>query len=187
MTDTIDAASRRATVTTNEAARLLGIGPAAVRARLNRKTLDGVQDADGIWHVYADQLAGLAPSETGRERRQGAERVANLESSLAAARAQLAEAEAARVRAERDAERERERADMANERAAKALADTVRLAERAQDIAERLAELQAEAQAMRQRERIEHAGERLRLTAEAEAAREAAKTPRGRLALPWRR
>lgn len=90
---TVDGEARRSVVSTEAAGLRLGIRPDSVRARLRRGSLEGYQDAAGVWWIYTDQLGDgrtrRGPARAGRVAQDAthdssALRVAVLEAQLAA-------------------------------------------------------------------------------------------------------
>ena len=55
---TVDGEARRSVVSTEAAGLRLGIKADSIRARLRRGSLEGYQDAAGVWWIFADQLQG---------------------------------------------------------------------------------------------------------------------------------
>jgi septal ring factor EnvC (AmiA/AmiB activator) len=93
-------------VTVGEAARLLGITPEAVRARLYRGTLEREEGEDGTVYVrlYADQLQPHG-EQSGDYAGESSALISSLEARIASLETQLDEANARERRAE---ERDRE-------------------------------------------------------------------------------
>ncbi len=90
---TVDGEARRSVVSTEAAGLRLGIKADSIRARLRRGSLEGYQDAAGVWWIFADQLQGgrarRGPARPGRVAQDAthdssALRVAVLEAQLAA-------------------------------------------------------------------------------------------------------